>query len=198
MVNHTQLAGEKGLGWLFVFIVLVFLFGSYFFITEQDVTEHQVIEDLDSMVFALSSLQTGDVDGFVEGLVGSIPVLGVFLLVFGIVYFLSSTILGRLFKRKNVVIVFSVVVTVYTFMNQTVYNYIITLHAFTIALLVFFLLLIMLWGFGKDAKKKHDDVLALLRDSSMSERESRDLLQAAKKKSKKELEEFLQALKEQQ
>ena len=59
-------AGEKGLGWLFIAIVLIFIVGAFLFTNNGTFEEHSVVEDLDSMIYAIQSLTYGDIDGFTD------------------------------------------------------------------------------------------------------------------------------------
>ena len=80
----------------------------------------------------------------------------------------------------------ALVVSAYGFIDHRVYNYLLSMNAFIIGLVVFFALLIMIWGFSdkavrrvdedfKELKDKHEDAKAIRQQLKADEEEIRRL-----------------------
>lgn len=137
--------------WLFYAIIAGFIIGMLYFVGGSgatNFTQHNALDDLDSLYFSVQSALAGDIYGFFDGLVAGIPIIAIFLVLFSIINFLFTTVMTKIFSsNKNVATILSLIVTIYGFVDQRVYNYLISLNAFAIGLLVFFALLIMMWSF---------------------------------------------------
>ncbi|MCA9478337.1 MAG: hypothetical protein KC535_04270 [Nanoarchaeota archaeon] len=156
-------------GWFFIILVLFIIGGFYYTIDARNVfTDHQASEDFNSLVYAFQSLSYGDMSGFIEGLLGSLTLIGLFMVMFALMHFLFITALKPLFPKKKYAMVLSLVMTTYAFVNPRIYNYLINLNAFVVGFVVFLALVIMLWGFGdkagRDMLHSFDDLANLKRN----------------------------------
>ena len=136
---------------VFVIVLVVFVIGA-FNVVQEPTTNRNVIQDLDGIIIALDSFGRGDTEGFVAGLLDAISILGLFIVLFVILYYLFTNVLGNVFN-KRLGAVLSIIIIVYTVANQQMYNRIVSLNVFVIGFLVFSALLIMLWGFGEKQTK---------------------------------------------
>lgn len=133
----------------FIFLIFFVVLG-YHFVTGDFFAEHTVFDDLDGLVYAFSALSYGDVDGFFEGFVDSITVIGLFMVVFALYHFLLAVVMKSMFSNR-LATVLAIVLSAYSFINHKIYNYLISLNAFVVAFLVFCAFMIMLWSFGRDS-----------------------------------------------
>ena len=151
MLKETMKRSPTGGKWLFYAIIAGFIIGMLYFVGgtgSLNFTEHNAVDDMDSLYFAVQSAFAGDIYCFFDGLIDGIPIIALFLVLFSIIHFLFSTVMTKIFSaNKNIAVVMSLVVTIYGFVDQRVYNYLLSMNAFAIGLLVFFALLIMMWSF---------------------------------------------------
>lgn len=144
------------LGVLFFVILAAFIIGAYATAKNQTFTQHYIMEDISGLVYAFQSLVYGDVGGFVDGIFLGLPIIGLFLVMFTILYFLFSVTLAKLFHhRRGVSVTLSLVLTVYAFVNNTIYNYMLSLNAFAVGFIVFCAALIMIWGFTERSLRSY-------------------------------------------
>lgn len=77
---------------LFVLTVIFFLFFMPVVLAENT---HSVKSDLSSFANGFKALFNGDTNSFVDGIIDSVPTFGLFLVVFGLVYFIALTTIFR-------------------------------------------------------------------------------------------------------
>ncbi len=141
---------------LFYIIIAVFIIAALYFVPNHSSLDqtHDVVEDIDSLYMGIQAIFYGDIEGFFDGLMGGIPVIALFLVLFSITHFLFAHVLKDMFGKKNIATVMAFVVSAYGFIDHRVYNYLLSLNAFAIGILVFFALLIMIWGFSDHAVRR--------------------------------------------
>ncbi|MFW5865841.1 MAG: hypothetical protein ACOCU6_01975 [Nanoarchaeota archaeon] len=144
-------------------------------------TTHSVSDDVYSLYDSIRSLLQGDVTGFVDGLVNGIPIIAMFFILFSIMHFLFTTVLKSVFPNPKTATVLSVVIAIYGFVDQRIYNMMLSLNSFAIAGLVFGALIIMLWGFGRESASN-------LKEQSRDISKRRDLTRKEKEQIRKYLE----------
>jgi uncharacterized membrane protein (DUF106 family) len=119
------------------------------------------------LVFGIQSLLQGNVAGFVEGMVSSLPVIGLFLVLFAITHFLFV----KLFNAKHATIL-ALVLSIYPFIDLRIYNYLISLNAFVVGFLVFIAMIIMIWGLSdhgvKELKREQDLIRKIKKDPKLA------------------------------
>lgn len=158
---------------LFLIILVLFIVGGFYFtIDEQSYfTDHMASEDFSSLVYAFQSIAYGDISGFIEGLVGGITVVGLFMVMFALLHFIFTTALKSIFTKNKYATVLSVVISAYAFIDYRIYNYLINLNSFAIAFFVFIALVIMLWSFTdkgvKDVRGSFKDVQRLKKNPEL-------------------------------
>lgn len=150
--QKTQKGKNRSIIILFI-ILLVAAILAYNYTTQGVFTEHSVVDDLNGLVYAFQSIAYGDVNGFFDGLLDSMVVIGLFMVMFALVHFIITTTLKHVFSSKNVQLVMSLVITIYAFVDHRIYNFLISLNAFVVGFFVFCAFIIMLWGFGKHSYK---------------------------------------------
>ncbi|MGM5480376.1 MAG: hypothetical protein ACQESC_02865 [Nanobdellota archaeon] len=160
---------------IFIIVIIIFIIGSIFVFSGQTFqTNHSVSNDVSSLFNAFIVLAQGDVYGFFDGLVEGIPIIAMFFVLFSIVHFLLTTVLKSLFSNKKIALLLSIAIAIYGFVNQKIYNLMLSLNGYTIAFLVFGAFVIMLWGFGKstvpDTRKQFKD-LSKQRELTRKDRE---------------------------
>jgi len=142
---------------LFFFILIVFVAGAIFYTSgDTGLLEHNAVTDIDSLIYGFQALANGDIDGFVDGLFGGLLVIALFMVVFAIMHFLFTHALKKVFPRKSHATILALVVTIYAFVDQRIYNYMLSLNAFAIGFLVFCAAIIMIWGFTDHAAKNFE------------------------------------------
>ena len=137
---------------LLIFIMVVFGILAFKFTTNQTFDEHSVIDDLNGLVYAFDALSYGDIEGFFDGVLESMVVIGLFVVIFTLLHFLFTTALKDLFSKK-IGTILSLSITVYAFIDHTIYNYLISLNAFAVGFFVFCAFVIMIWGLGNHGYK---------------------------------------------
>lgn len=142
-------------GWFFVILIL-FLVGGYYYTVDSDnvFTDHDAGEDLSSLMYAFESLSYGDMSGFIEGMVGGMTVIALFMVMFALMHFLFSTALKSLFPKPKYATILSLVLTAYAFIDYRIYNYLLNLNAFVVGFFVFLAVVVMLWGFTSHSGKE--------------------------------------------
>jgi len=174
--NSSGIKSEerKGPLWLFILIIFLFLIGMGFYTPSyNEIETHTVIQDMDGLVNAFSSFMVGDLDGFFEGLLDGLVVIAIFMIIYSISHFLFTTIFKKLFTKPQATIL-SIVISIYLLTNNKIYNYAISLNTFTIALLVFMMLIFMIWGFGKHNVKSYKEKTYLLKELKKDQHLSKD------------------------
>jgi len=154
ILNSSNYKTQKGKNQSTIALVIILVIGAilgYNYTTNGFFDEHTVIDDVDGLVYAFSSLMYGDVEGFFDGLIDSMVVIGLFMVVFALVHFLIANILKDIFSTKALQTTISLVITIYAFIDHRIYNYLISLNAFVVAFLAFCAFMIMLWGFSKNS-----------------------------------------------
>lgn len=142
---------------IFLIVVFLFLIGMGLYTPSySDVQEHSVMQDLDSIVFALEAFFRGDLDGFFSYALDAIVVLAIFMVVFALTHFLFTTIFKDTFKKHHSLLL-SVLMAVYALVDHRIYNFFITLNVFAIAFLVFSMLILIIWGFSKKGVNDMND-----------------------------------------
>lgn len=159
-------------GWFFLLILLFVIGGFYFTVDKNNVfTDHTPSEDLDNLLSGFESLMFGDVSGFLEGIFGGITIVALFMIMFALMHFLFSTALKPLFPKKKYATVLALVLSVYAFVNPTIYNYLLNLNAFAVGFMVFVLLVVMLWSFvgksGADVKGSFEEIANLRKNPEL-------------------------------
>jgi hypothetical protein len=173
---------------LFYLIIAAFIISALYFIPDNKTIDytHDVSEDINNLYLGVQSIFYGDIEGFFDGFVGGLPVIALFLVLFSITHFLFAHVLKHFFGSKGVSTTMALVVSAYGFIDHRVYNYLLSMNAFIIGLLVFFALLIMIWGFSdkavrrvdedfKELKDKHEDAKAIRQQLKADEEEIRRL-----------------------
>lgn len=151
--NQKTQKGKNRSVIILLFVLLIAAILGYKYTTQGIFSEHRVVDDLNGLVYAFQSLAYGDVYGFFDGLLDSMVVIGLFMVLFALVHFIITTTMKHIFSSKNVQLVISLVITIYSFIDHRIYNYLISLNAFIVGFLVFCAFVIMLWGFGKNSYK---------------------------------------------
>lgn len=176
VVNPDKKAGKGVLA----VVVLLFIVGALVFTQPGNFQEHYVADDLGMLWYAIQSLMVGDVYGFFDGFVGGISVLALFMVLFAIMHFLFTTVFKKMFS-KNVSTILALVIALYGFFDHRIYNYMLSLNAFTVGLLVFFALIIMIWGFSKHSGKILKDEYKLANEEMKKGKPDRDKVKELKK-----------------
>lgn len=158
---------------IIIAIVAAIILFNMFFNSPDALQERSAIDDVNNFLNIFIILGQGDADGFSQAFPGAMSFIGLFIVVFAVYYFLSTTVLKTLFKRKNTALIFALVVTVYSFFNNKMYNYLISFNAYTVGLLVFLALIKMLFGTGLTVKDSYDE-------SRTAEKKARALFEKAK------------------
>lgn len=159
-------------GWAMLLIIVFIIGGIYYTIDKEDVfVNHDASEDFNSLVYAFQSLGYGDVSGFIEGLLGGVTIVGLFMVMFALMHFLFSTALKPIFPKKKYATVMALVLTVYAFIDYRIYNYLLNLNAFAVGFFVFILLVVMLWSFtgkaGADVKGSFEELANLKKNPQL-------------------------------
>ena len=176
----------KPSAFLLVVVIIVFTIGIIYSISSPDsiVQEHNASDDAFQLLSSFQSLAVGDIQGFFDYFIDGLPLLALFLVVLSILHFLLSTTLGHIFDNSKLVTVMAVVLSVYAFVNQTIYTKLLSLNGFSIAALVFGAVVIMLWSFGKQSADNISDewsALSKKRELSKADREKlRELIKQSK------------------
>jgi len=139
----------NGYGILFL-VMIIFIVASLFALKGNSLDEHSAFEDANEFFSIFSYLMNGDVDSFLDAIPQAMSFLGLFMIMLTLLYYLFTGPLNNIFKQKNVAIAMSFVLTAYCFINNTIYNYMLSLGAIGVGALVFFMLIMMLWTGTKD------------------------------------------------
>ncbi len=139
-------------GWFWILIILFVVGGIYFTLDRDDVfVNHDASEDFNSLVYGFQSLGYGDISGFLEGILGGMTIVGLFMVMFAMFHFLFTTALKPIFTKKKYATVLATVLTVYAFIDYRIYNFLLNLNAFVVGFFVFIIVIIMLWSFTSKA-----------------------------------------------
>jgi hypothetical protein len=133
---------------IFFVVIALFVIGALVYITPpNEFPEHSVTDNINSLLYGFSAVANGDIEGFFDGLVGGLPVIALFIVLFSIMHYLFSHVLSSIFPRKNHATILALVMALYGFFDHRIYNQLLSLNAFAIGALVFSALVIMIWGF---------------------------------------------------
>ncbi|MCF7798549.1 hypothetical protein K9M74_01460 [Candidatus Woesearchaeota archaeon] len=133
---------------IFFAVIVLFAIGAIVFITPpSEFPEHTVSDDFSSLLYAVSAITHGDIEGFFDGFVDGMPLLALFMVMFAIMHYLFSHVLSSIFPKKNVATMLALVMALYGFFDHRIYNQLLSLNAFALGGIVFSALVIMIWGF---------------------------------------------------
>lgn len=163
MMVYADSESPKSAKIVFYLVIAVFVIGALVTMSEGTFqSNHTVSDDAYSLFDSFRSLVQGDIQGFFDNIIDGLPIIAMFFILFSIVHFLMTTVMKPIFPNRKVATMLAVVIAIYCFINQKIYNLMLSLNSFTIAFLVFGALVIMLWGFGKstipDSKKQFDEI----------------------------------------
>lgn len=138
-----------------LFAVLVAFFASIPFVAAA--TTHTVQGDLSGLTSGLIDLVRGNVSSFVDGLVGALPLIGLFLVVYGLVFFLAEI---TIFKdasdnHKKYSNLFALGIALLGLAQQGVYNIILSWSALFLQVAFIVALVFMFLIFLNHSKKIH-------------------------------------------
>lgn len=173
--------GKKGSKAILIIVLVALVLGGVYFVPDSGnyFVDQSALQNADSLFFAFQSLMRGDVLSFIEFLVEGIPLIAIFMIVFGLTHFVLTTALKSVFPKKKYATILSVVIAVYAMINPTIYNYIINANAYAVGFLVFSVLVIMLWGFGsqgvKSSKESFAQAQKFQKQYDLSKQELREL-----------------------
>lgn len=184
MLRETLKKKPKQGKFLFYIIIAVFIGGALFFVQGDGASnfqEHDVSSDINSLLDGIQAIFYGDINGFFEGIVGGMSIVALFLVLFTITHFLFTTVLKNMFGKKSIATVMALVVSAYGFFDHRIYNYLLSLNAFAIGLLVFFAIIIMIWGFSSKNVERLDKDFRHNRDQWKHNQEMRRAMSGDKK-----------------
>ncbi|MGM5481137.1 MAG: hypothetical protein ACQESE_01865 [Nanobdellota archaeon] len=139
---------------IFIVVMALFIIGAIVTFSDQNFTaDHSVSGDALNLLDSFRSLASGDVTGFIDGLVNGIPILAMFMVLFAIIHFLMTNVMKPVFPNRKIATIIALVIAIYGFVDQRIYNMMLSLNAYVIGFLVFSAMLIMLWSFGKSTSK---------------------------------------------
>ncbi|MFP4119296.1 MAG: hypothetical protein ACLFTH_04545 [Candidatus Woesearchaeota archaeon] len=148
---------------IFIVVMALFLIGAIVTFSDQNFTaDHSVSGDALSLLESFRSLTSGDIHGFIDGLVSGIPIIAMFFVLFSILHFLMTTVMKPVFPNRKTATIIALIIAIYGFVDQRIYNLMLSLNAYLVGFLVFSAFVIMLWSFGrsttKSAKKEFDEL----------------------------------------
>lgn len=156
---------------IFFVVIVLFVIGALVFITPpSEFPEHTVTGDMSSLLRGFSALGAGDIEGFFDGLVNGMPIIALFMVLFAIFHYLFAHVLRSIFPRKRVATVLALVLALYGFFDQRIYNQLLSLNVFALAGIVFSALVIMIWGF---TEKNIKDLQHELKDLSYKHKQGK-------------------------
>jgi ABC-type multidrug transport system fused ATPase/permease subunit len=165
---------------LIFIVIIIFLFSH--FLSDDYYVEHNSLEDANEFFSVFSYIANGDIDGFSNSLEKSLSFIGLFMILLTTIYFVFTKALYFIFESKRLALVMSLILTIYCYANNVIYNYILSLSVFVIALLVFIALILMLFGGTKEmynnTKGEYDKANKLSKDNRKAREEIKKLLQS--------------------
>ncbi len=171
--------------WLWVLIIVLFIFlASSAFNLSQSTTSRSALQDADFLFFTFQSLARGDIISAISALVEGVPLVGLFLILFAITYYLFSTVLKSLFRSRSSAITLSLILSIYALVNPTIYSLLIDLNAFVVAFLVFSVLIVFLWGLSREGISSVKESNKLAREEFLKGDLSRKQIKELKKQFK--------------
>ncbi|MFP4118793.1 MAG: hypothetical protein ACLFTH_01950 [Candidatus Woesearchaeota archaeon] len=117
-----------------------------------------VAEDLTGVVDGLSSLIRGNTAGFVDGIVGAVPLVGLFAIVFGITFFLTKTTIFKKEDQAKYARMVSIGIALIGLVQQSVYNVILNLSKSFLILAFIFAIVMMAIMFVNVNRKSYFEV----------------------------------------
>lgn len=171
-IEGIQPKSRGSTGWFVIILILFVVGGIYFTLDRNDnFTNHDASDDFSSLIYGFQSLAYGDISGFIEGMFGGITIVALFMIMFALLHFILTTALKPIFTKKKYATVLATVLTIYGFVNPTIYNYLLNLNAFAVGFFVFLLLVIMLWSFtskaGSDVRGSFEEIANLKKNPQL-------------------------------
>jgi hypothetical protein len=147
--------GNKGATGILVVVVIAFLIGMFYYVPDRgnDFDNLSSLESLDNLFFSFQALASGDTAGFIDYFLAGLPVIALFLIMFGILHYILWGALKPMFKKKRYATILALAISLYAFVDQRIYDYLLNANAFIVGFLVFSVLIIFLWGLGKHGGK---------------------------------------------
>ena len=175
--------GNPGAKWILIIVVLAFIIGAWYYVPDRgnDFSNVSSLESMDAVFFSFQALATGDMRGFVDFFIEGVPVIALFLIMFGILHYVLWGALKSMFKKKRYATVLALAISIYAFVDQRIYGFLLNLNAFGVGFLVFSLLVVMLWGFGKTAGKGVRDTHLEAEEERLKGKPDRERIRELKK-----------------
>ncbi|MGM5481494.1 MAG: hypothetical protein ACQESE_03725 [Nanobdellota archaeon] len=148
--------------------------------------DHSVTGDLTGFVDGFRDLINGNSAGFVDGLVGALPLVGLFVIVFGLTFFLTKTTIFKKDDQGKYARMVAIGIALLGLAQQSVYNLVLGLSRSFLILAFLFAFIMMAIMFVNTNRKNYFDIQKETFDSMKTKLESQKELQKARDDLKKD------------
>ena len=145
-----------------------------------------VSDALNGIVNGFSSLIHGNTAGFVDGIVGAIPLVGLFAIVFGLTFFLTKTTIFKKEEHAKYARMVAIGIALIGLVQQSVYNVVLNLSKSFLILAFLFAIVMMAIMFVNVNRKSYFEVQKETFDAMNNKMGSQKTLQATKDDLKKD------------
>ncbi|MGM5480196.1 MAG: hypothetical protein ACQESC_01935 [Nanobdellota archaeon] len=159
---------------------LLYIFALILSIPSVFALEHSVAGDLNQFVQGISSLFHGNTNAFVDGLIGLLPLIGLFMIVFGLTFFLTRITVFRKDDQSKYAKMVAVGIALIGIVQQAVYNVVLGMSRTFLILAFIFLIVMMAIMYINISRRNHYDVLKETNDAKKAEIESTKAMKSAK------------------
>jgi hypothetical protein len=129
-------------------MLLIFLIAVPF-VSAASTMQYNAADYLTSLTDGLVALFNGDTDGFTRGLVGSLPLFAVFIIVMGLIMYISSQVIFREEGTHKYAVLLGIGMALITMMTPAIFNWIMGLGRITIMIILAVTFFALVTGFHK-------------------------------------------------
>ena len=132
-------------------LITIFILLAYFAVSNNWFTTRSSFDDAEAFFNVLSGVINKDSSRISTNAQQGVTFIGMFILVFLLLFFGMSTSLKHLFNQKVRIFV-AFLVSIYGFTNNLIYSYMVDFVGYIVGIVVFLALILVLWGGFKSMK----------------------------------------------
>ena len=131
---------------MIVMLITLFILVTYYVVTNNFFTSRSSFEDANSFFEIFEGIVNGNMSQVSYNLNPGLTFMGMFIMLFLILFFGMKVSLGHIINKQGPLVIFAFILSIYGFINNAIYSYIVNGSTYLVAALVFIVLIMILWG----------------------------------------------------
>lgn len=130
---------------IIVILIVLITLVAYLFVANNWFPSRSSLDDAEALFEMISGIAHKDFNQVSSNAQQGFTFLGMFIMIFLILFFTMQTSLKHIFNKKVSIFV-AFIFTLYGFISNVIYAYMVNLSAYLVGILVFLSLIMVLWG----------------------------------------------------